>query len=122
MCTDDHRGRHVGLIEYPAPLRDSLTVTGEDNRFGRIRWNVHRDLPSTLVREHLGDQLSGDGAGGLACLLLHGLALIYRTLRGTRSSRLATAADRMARHRGNWSDSSVAGTKHVGDHHSDNAT
>src|SRR5580658_10856215 len=81
MCTDDHRGRHVGLLEHPAPLRDSLTVTGENNRFGRILWNVHRDLPSTLVREHLGDKLSGDCTGGLACLPLHGLALIYRTLR-----------------------------------------
>src|ERR1700736_528132 len=92
MYTDDHRGRHVGLLEHPAPLRDSLTVTSEDDRFGRIRRNVHRDLPSALVREHLGDKLSGDCTGGLACLLLHGLALIYRTLQGTRSVRRATAA------------------------------
>ena len=49
MYTDDHCGRYVGLIEQPAPLRDSLTVTGEDDCFGRVRWNVHRDRPSTVV-------------------------------------------------------------------------
>src|ERR1700689_5963062 len=89
MYTDDHCGRYVGVLEQPAPLRDSLTVTGEDDCLGRVRWNVHRDLPSTVVLEHLGDKLSRDCAGGpsgrsagltelavdVACLLLHGLAL-----------------------------------------------
>src|SRR5258708_13340828 len=65
MYTDDHCGRYVGLLEQPAPLRDSLTVSGEDDCFGQVRWNVHRDLPSTVVLEHLGDKLSRDGAGGL---------------------------------------------------------
>src|ERR1700688_3734106 len=92
MYTDDHCRRYVGRLEQPAPLRDSLTVAGEDDRFGRPRWNVHRDLPSTVVLEHLGDTLSRDCANRLdgrslgltwlaidviACLLLHGLAFIY---------------------------------------------
>ena len=51
MYTDDHCGRCVGLLEQPAPLRDSLTVTSEDDCFGRVRWNVHRDLPATVVLE-----------------------------------------------------------------------
>src|SRR5690242_1190933 len=89
MYTNDHRGRYFGILEQPAPLRDSLTITGKDDCFGSVRWNVHRDLPSTVVLEHLGDKLSGDCTGGLACLLLHGLALIYRTLRDTRSVRPA---------------------------------
>src|ERR1700729_2985942 len=94
MYTDDHCGPCVCIFEQPAPLRDSLTVTGEDDCFGRVRWNVHRDLPSTVVLERLGDKLSRDSAGGLggrfvglteravdgiACLLLHGIAFIYRT-------------------------------------------
>ncbi len=66
MYTDDHRGRYVGLLEQPAPLRDSLTVAGEDDCFGRVRRNVHRDLPSTVVLERLSDKLSRDCAGGLA--------------------------------------------------------
>src|ERR1700733_2740772 len=69
MYTDDHCGRHVGLLEQPAPLRDFLTVTGEDDCFGRVRWNVHRDPPSTVVLEYLGDKLS-----------LHGLVFIFITL------------------------------------------
>src|SRR5580700_9538982 len=91
MYTDDHCGRCVGLLEQPSPLRDSLTVTGEDECFGRVRWNVHRDLPSTVVLEHLGDKLSRDCADGLggrsvgptrlavdviARLVLHGFAFI----------------------------------------------
>ena len=55
---DDHRRRYVGRLEEPAPLRDQLTVTGEDDRLGRIRRDVHRDLPTTVVLERLGDQLS----------------------------------------------------------------
>ena len=66
MYTDDHCGRYVGRLEQPAPLRDSLTVTGEDDCFGRIRRNVHRDLPSTVVLEHLSDELSGSS------LVMHG--------------------------------------------------
>src|SRR5580704_2020667 len=86
MDTDDHGGRYVGLLEQPAPLRDSLTVAGEDDCFRRLRWNVYRDLPSTVVRERLSDKLSRNRVGGLrgrsggptwlavdgiACLLLH---------------------------------------------------
>src|ERR1700723_2866347 len=91
MYTDDHCGRYIGLLEQPAPLRDSLTVTGEDDCLGQVRRNVHRDLPSTVVLERLGDKLSRDYAVGLgghsagltelvanviACLLRHGLAFI----------------------------------------------
>ena len=65
MYTDDHCGRYVGLLEQPAPLRDSLTVTGEDDCFGRVRWNAHRDLPSTVALERLGDKLYRYCAGGL---------------------------------------------------------
>src|ERR1700733_5513798 len=95
MYTDDHCGRHVGLLEQPAPLRDSLTVAGEDDGFGRVGWNIYRDLPSTVVFERLSDKLSRDCGGGLggcsvgltwlavdviACLLHHGLAFIDGTM------------------------------------------
>src|SRR5258708_36965857 len=95
MYTDDHCGRYIGLLEQPVPLRDSLTVSDEDDCFGRVQWNVHRDLPSTVVLEHLGDKLSRDCAGGLggrplgltsvavkviSLVLLYGLSFIYRTL------------------------------------------
>src|SRR5271165_7677388 len=91
MHTDDHCGRYVRPLEQTAPLRDCLTVTGEDDCFGRVRWNVHRDLPSTVVLEHLGDKRSRRCAGGLdgrsagltwlavgviACRILHGLAFL----------------------------------------------
>ena len=59
MYADDHRGRHVGRFEEPAPLRDPLTVTGEYDCLGRIRRDVHRDLPPSVVLEQrLGDELS----------------------------------------------------------------
>src|ERR1700733_12985442 len=89
VYTDDHCGRYVGLLEQPPPLRDSLTVAGEDDCFGRVRWNVYRDLPSAVVLERPSDKLSQDYAGGpgrrrvgltwlavdvIACLLRHGLA------------------------------------------------
>src|ERR1700683_5235425 len=63
MYADNHCGRYVGLLEQPAPLRDSLTVTGEDDCFGPVRGNVHRDLPPTVALERLGDKLSRDYAG-----------------------------------------------------------
>src|ERR1700735_475161 len=79
MYTDDHCGRYAGVFEQPAPLRNSLTIAGEDDCFGRVRRNIDRDLPSTVVVERLGDKLSRDCAGltllaiGLiGCLLLHG--------------------------------------------------
>ena len=37
----------------------------KDDCFGWVRWNVYRDLPSTVVLECLGDKLSRDCAGGL---------------------------------------------------------
>src|ERR1700691_143634 len=88
MYTDDHCGRYVGLLERPAPLRNSLTVAGEDDSFGWVRWNVYRDLPSTVVLERLSDKLSRDCTGGhrgrsvgltqlavhvIGCLVLHGV-------------------------------------------------
>src|SRR6202021_3512706 len=57
MYTDDHCGRYVGLLEQPAPLGDSLTVTGEDDCFGRVPRNVHCDLPPPILLEHLRDKL-----------------------------------------------------------------
>ncbi len=98
MDAYDHCGRYAGLLDQPAPLRDSLTVTGKDDCFGRIRWHVHRDPPSTVVLEGLGDELFQDCAGGLggrfvglpklaidliACLLPHRPALIDRTIVAT---------------------------------------
>ena len=56
--TDDHRGRYVGRLEDSAPLRDQLAVTGEHDCLGRVRRDVHRDLPATVVLERLGDELS----------------------------------------------------------------
>ena len=61
MDADDHGGRYVGLLEQRAPLGDTLAVTGEDDRFGPVRRNVHRDLPSAVVIERGGDELSRDG-------------------------------------------------------------
>jgi hypothetical protein len=43
--TDDHRGRYGGCFKDFTPLRDELTVTGEDDGLGRVRRDVHRDLP-----------------------------------------------------------------------------
>src|SRR5580693_6472570 len=95
MDTDDHCRRYVGLLQQPAPLRDPLTITGEDDCFGWVWWNVHRDLPSTVVLERLGGNLSRDCARGLVVrsvgftqlafveivsLLLHRLIFIYRTM------------------------------------------
>ena len=51
VYTDDHRGRYVGRLEEPAPLRDPLTVTGEHDCLGRTRRDVHRDLPTSVVVE-----------------------------------------------------------------------
>src|SRR5580693_4861471 len=65
MYADDHCGRCAGLLEQPAPLRDSLTVAGVDDCFGRVRWNVYRDLPSTVALERLSDKRSRDCTGGL---------------------------------------------------------
>ena len=61
VCTDDHRGQYVGCLEDPSPLRYHLAVTGEHDRLGRIRREVHRDPPTTVVLEALGDELSCDG-------------------------------------------------------------
>ena len=56
--TDDHRGRYVGRLEDPPHCEIRLTVTGEHDCLGRIRRDVHRDLPTTVVLECLGDELS----------------------------------------------------------------
>src|SRR5256885_11935064 len=66
--TDDHRGRYVGRLEDSAPLRDQLTVTGEHDCLGRIWRDVHRDLPTTVVLERLGDEFSR------GWLVIHGRA------------------------------------------------
>jgi hypothetical protein len=41
-------------LEEPAPLRDPLTVTGEDDHLRRIRRDVHR-RPATVACERLSD-------------------------------------------------------------------
>jgi hypothetical protein len=45
-------------VSQRAPLGDQLTVTGEHDCLGRICRDVHRDLPTTVVIECLGDDLS----------------------------------------------------------------
>src|ERR1700686_1051389 len=97
MYTDDHCGPCVCIFEQPAPLRDSLTVTGKDDCFRRLRWNVYRALPATVVLEPLSakpSQNCGGGLGGrsggptwlavdvIACLLLHRLGFIYSSVVG----------------------------------------
>src|SRR5436190_9098410 len=57
-CTDNHRRRDVGRLEVAAPLRDQLTVAGKHDCIGPIGRDVHRDLPTTVVFERLGDELS----------------------------------------------------------------
>lgn len=64
MYTDDHRRPYAGPLEQSAPLRNSLTVTGEDDRFGRARRNIYGDLPSTTVLERLTDKPSQECARG----------------------------------------------------------
>src|ERR1700716_1228649 len=79
VCTDDYRGRDVGRLEEPAPRRDQLTVTGEHDCLGRTRGDVHRDVPTTVVLERLGDELSCNRVGsrrlrrcfGDGCLVIH---------------------------------------------------
>src|SRR5215472_17477065 len=77
VYTDDHRGRYVGRLEHSAPLRDQLTVTGEDDCLGRICRDVHRDLPTTVVIERFGDDLSR------SWLVVHGRIPILRRLTAT---------------------------------------
>src|SRR5580700_11918673 len=95
MDTDDHCRSNAGLLDQPAPLRNSLAVPGIDDRFRRVRRNVYRDLPPTVVLERLRDKLSQDCAGGaggrsfgltgfavilIVLLLRHGLAFIERAI------------------------------------------
>src|SRR5690242_1517507 len=56
VYTDDHRGPDAGRLEEPAPLRDPLTVTGEDDRLRRIRRDVRRHRPAAVVSERLSDE------------------------------------------------------------------
>jgi hypothetical protein len=58
VCTDDHGGRYIGRLEDAASLRDQLTVTSEHDCLGWIRRDVRRDLPTPVVIERLGDELS----------------------------------------------------------------
>ena len=54
VCTDDHDRRYVGCLEVSSPRRDQLAVTGEHDCFGRIRWEIRRDLTTSVVLERLG--------------------------------------------------------------------
>ena len=74
--TDDHRGRHAGCFQDLTPLRDELTVTGEHDCLGRVRRHVHRDLPSTVILERLGNELPRDRADDR--LVLHSRARSLR--------------------------------------------
>ena len=69
VYADNHRGQQVGRLKHTAPLRDQLTVTGEHDRLGRLRWDVHPDLRATVVLECPGDELSCDGRH-CPCLLV----------------------------------------------------
>ena len=65
MYPDNHCGEYAGLLEQSAPLRDSLTVAGENDCLGRVWWNAYRDLSPPVVLERIIDKLSRDCAGGL---------------------------------------------------------
>jgi hypothetical protein len=41
-----------------APLRDQLTIAGKPDCLRKTRRDVHRDLPTTVVIERLGNELS----------------------------------------------------------------
>ena len=58
MYADDHGGGYVGRLEDSTPLRDPLTITGEDDYLGRIRRDVHAHLPTIVIRKRLCDEAS----------------------------------------------------------------
>src|SRR5580658_1602472 len=101
MYPDDHRGWYAGLREELAPLRKPLTVTGKDDCFGWGRWDVHRDLPATVVVECFGDELARGCAGPLARrsvgLALHPTALLSRDSTVAPNTALAPRSKRTAR-------------------------
>src|SRR5215831_760249 len=76
MRTDDHRGRCVGPLKHAAPLRNQLAITGEHDCFGRLRRDIHRDLPAIIVLKRLSDELSCDGH--CRCLLVSSSSLTER--------------------------------------------
>jgi hypothetical protein len=56
---DDHRRGHVvGCLEEPAPPDDPPSIRGKHDRLGRIRREIHGDLPPAVIAERLGDELS----------------------------------------------------------------
>src|ERR1700733_15429653 len=77
MRTDDHRGRYAGRLKDTAPLRNQLAITGEHDCLGRLRRDIHRALPATVVLKCLGDELSCDGH--CRCLLSIAAAVVERT-------------------------------------------
>lgn len=60
-----HRGGDVRrLVNISTPRRENLIVTGEHNRLGPARWDVHRHLTPTVVVERLGEKLARHGVDG----------------------------------------------------------
>jgi hypothetical protein len=53
-----------------APLRDQLAITSEHDCLGRNWRDVHSNLPTTVVAERLGDELSRNGRGRYCHYLL----------------------------------------------------
>ena len=60
---DDHDRWHVRSLKSPAPLRDQLTVTGEDDRLRWLRRDVHRDLSAIIVGECLDENFARERVG-----------------------------------------------------------
>jgi hypothetical protein len=57
---NDQGRRQIRSLKTPSPVRDHVAVTGEYNRRWRIGWDVHRDLPTIIIVERLGNNLACD--------------------------------------------------------------
>jgi hypothetical protein len=52
---DDHPRRQIGCLDPPHDVIN-CPITGGDDGLGRMRWDIRRDLPSTVVLKHLAEQ------------------------------------------------------------------
>lgn len=71
---DDHGGRHASWFQEPTPLRETLAVAGEHDRFGLGCGNVGRDLAALVV---VGQRLRYESS---ALLTAAGRVVIHRGL------------------------------------------
>src|SRR6185436_352066 len=82
MDTDQHRRRYVKRLDGSAPLRDQLTVPCEHDCLDWSWRDVNRDLPTTVVSESLGDEVSRDRRHPRSVSLRGADALVWVTLAG----------------------------------------